>query len=140
MNILFFLTPKSEVVYISASHSVRKALMTIQANTYTALPLIGEDGTYQGTLTEGDFLRYFTEQNAGEHEARLNEVVTELPRAFHYDPVSINSNMEDLLMKASNQNFIPVVDDESKFIGIITRKDLMQYMYNLCKKNHILKD
>lgn len=27
------------------------------------------------------------------------------------------------------QNFVPVVDDEGRFIGIIRRKDIIQYCY-----------
>lgn len=37
--------------------------------------------------------------------------------------------MEDLIMKAMNQNFIPVLDDKKSFIGIITRKDIIKYFY-----------
>ena len=29
--------------------------------------------------------------------------------------------------KALNQNFVPVLDDEKYFIGIVTRKDIMKY-------------
>ena len=38
--------------------------------------------------------------------------------------------MEDLLQKAMNQNFVPVVDDMNNFIGIITRKSIIEYCYN----------
>ena len=30
--------------------------------------------------------------------------------------------------KVLNQNFVPVVDDKDIFIGIITRKDIIQYL------------
>ena len=39
--------------------------------------------------------------------------------------------MENLINKAMNQNFVPVIDDRERFIGLITRKDLIQY---LCRK------
>ena len=42
--------------------------------------------------------------------------------------MSIQSDMEDLMSKAVNQNFVPVVDDKDIFIGIITRKDIIQYL------------
>jgi len=35
-----------------------------------------------------------------------------------------------LIDKALNQNFVPVVDDQKNFIGIITRKDIIRYFYN----------
>ena len=37
--------------------------------------------------------------------------------------------MEDLIERAAGQNFVPVVDDQEKFIGIITRRDIILYCY-----------
>lgn len=57
MNILFFLTPKSEVAYLYDTDSVRQALEKMEHHRYSAIPLIGKkDGRYIGTLTEGDLL------------------------------------------------------------------------------------
>ena len=41
--------------------------------------------------------------------------------------VRVDVSMEELLERAMNQNFVPVVDDRNKFIGIITRKDIISY-------------
>ena len=133
MNILFFLLPKSEVILIDSRITVRSALIQIQSHTYTAIPIISEEGDYIGTITEGDFLRYFKNITTGEPETDLNENVLTIPRSVSYDPVSVNANMEDLISKITNQNFVPVVDDNKKFIGIITRKDVIQYIYSKMK-------
>ena len=42
--------------------------------------------------------------------------------------------MEDLIDRAMEQNFVPVIDDQKNFIGIITRKDIIGYCYNQIKK------
>ena len=42
--------------------------------------------------------------------------------------------MEDLLDRAINQNYVPVVDDKGSFIGIITRKEIIKYCYKEMKK------
>ena len=47
---------------------------------------------------------------------------------------SADSDMEDLLDKAINQNYVPVVDDQGYFIGIITRKEIIKYCYKELKK------
>lgn len=138
MNILFFLIPKSEVIYIESGITIRRALMQIQSHTYTAIPIISDDGEYIGTITEGDFLRHFKNITAGEPEPDLNENVLTINRSVSYDPVSINADIEDLISKVTNQNFVPVVDDNHKFIGIITRKDVIQYIYNKLKSNQML--
>ena len=54
MNILFFLTPKSEVAYISEEDTLRQALEKMEYHKYSAIPIISRTGRYIGTLTEGD--------------------------------------------------------------------------------------
>ena len=56
-----------------------------------------------------------------------------IPRRATYKPVHADSNMEDLLDRAINQNFVPVVDVPGSFIGIITRKSIIKYCYNEMK-------
>lgn len=133
MNILFFLKPKNEVVYISSTISVQHALTDMQNHTFTAVPIISADGDYIGTITEGDFLRYFKDLTNGVPNPDPDANISSIPRSVSYDPISINADIEDLISKVINQNFVPVIDDNHKFIGIITRKDVIQYIYNKLK-------
>ena len=43
-------------------------------------------------------------------------------------PVRITVSMDDLVHSAMSQNFVPVIDDDYRFIGIITRKDIIRYL------------
>ena len=43
MNILFFLTPKSEVAYISEEDTLRQALEKMEHHKYSAIPIIQQD-------------------------------------------------------------------------------------------------
>ena len=54
MNILFFLTPKSEVAYLYDDQTLRQALEIMEHHRYTAIPMISRLGKYIGTITEGD--------------------------------------------------------------------------------------
>lgn len=130
MNILFFLTPKSEVAYIYDYESLRQALEKMEYHKYSALPMISRQGKYIGTITEGDMLWGIKNQ----YNLNLKEAesipVTSIPRRLDNRPVSADSAMEDLIDKALNQNFVPVVDDQKNFIGIITRKDIIRYFYD----------
>ena len=51
--------------------------------------------------------------------------------------VRITAAVEELFDRAMNQNFVPVVDDNDSFVGIITRKDIIKYF---CKMSGIIKD
>lgn len=132
MNILFFLTPKSEVAYVYDTDTLRQALEKMENHRYSAIPIIGkEDGRYIGTLTEGDLLWYIKDQNNLSLRGAEEIAIMSISRNRDNEPVDVDANMEDLLNKAMNQNFVPVIDDRKRFIGLITRKDLIQY---LCKK------
>lgn len=134
MNILFFLTPKSEVAYIHDDESLRQVLEKMEYHKYSAVPIISRQGTYVGTITEGDLLWYIKNQlDLNLQEAR-RILITNVPRRSDNTPVSIDSNMEDLLNKAMKQNFVPVLDDKKSFIGIVTRKDIMKYFADKMKK------
>ena len=50
-------------------------------------------------------------------------------------PVRAHAVMEDLIDKAINQNFVPVVDDNNIFVGIVTRRAIIQYLFNKEKHN-----
>lgn len=130
MNILFFLIPKSETAYIYNDFTVRQALEKMKHYRYTAIPMIDRDGKYIGTVTEGDFL--WTLANHMEEIDNLEHIsIMEIERRVNNKPVNIDANIEDLMERSLYQNFIPVVDDQEVFIGLVTRKDLIRY---LCKK------
>ena len=130
MNILLFLTPKSDVAFIYDNESLRQALEKMEYHKFSAIPMINRQGKYIGTITEGDMLWGIKNQyNLSLREAE-NIPVTSIPRRLDNRPVSADAAMEDLIDKALNQNFVPVVDDQKNFIGIITRKDIIKYFYN----------
>ena len=133
MNIAFFLTPKSEVAYIYEDYTIRQALEKMEYHKYSAIPIISKDGKYVGTITEGDFL--WTLKNDLNLDLKgLEDVpVTDINRKMDNSPVSINADIEDLVIKSLNQNFIPVIDDQDTFIGIIKRRDVIGYCYEIIR-------
>lgn len=133
MNILFFLTPKSEVAYIYDNDTLRQTLEKMEYHRYMAIPIIDhEDGTYIGTITEGDLLWDVKER----YDLKLKDAedvpILDVKRKRDNEPVDVDANIEDLISKVMNQNFVPVIDDNDCFIGIITRKDVIQYLAQKC--------
>lgn len=127
MNVLFFLTPKENVAYIYEDYTVRQALEKMKYYHYSAIPIIDRDGHYVGTVTEGDFLWGLLERNSVTVKDAETWRLRELPLRRDNQSVKIDANIEDLLQLAMQQNFVPVVDMHNIFIGIVTRKDIMQY-------------
>lgn len=134
MNILFFLKPKSEVAYVYDYGTLRQVLETMEYHKYACIPMLNREGEYVGTITEGDLLwgiKRYANLNIREAE---NIFISDFPRKMDYAPVSVDSDMEDLIRKSMDQNFVPVVDDQKKFIGIVTRKSIIEYCYEKIKE------
>ena len=129
MNVLFFLKPKGELAYLYEDHTLRQGIEKLERSGFTAIPVIRRSGEYIGTITEGDIL--WTLKNKFSLDLKMAEDVPirTVKRRMRFDPISIDSNMEDLVSKARNQNFVPVIDDKKIFIGIVTRKDIIDFCY-----------
>lgn len=130
MNIAFFLLPKQEVVCLSTQSTLRQTLERMEYHRYTAIPVLNEDGNYVGTVTEGDLLWYFKNHKDLNFETAPRHTLAEIPMQMKNKPVRIDANMEDLISLAKLQNFVPVVDDTDKFIGIVRRSDIIEYCSN----------
>ncbi len=128
MNILFFLTPKDAVSYINDDDSLRQVVEKMEYHGYSAIPILSKEGKYIGTVTEGDLLWYLKQNNfPGKYEQESISIMS-VKRRRDNAAINIQETMEGLFDKVTNQNFVPVVDDQNVFIGIITRKDIILYL------------
>jgi CBS domain-containing protein len=126
-NILFFLTPKAMCAFLYDDYTVRQALEKMEVSQHAALPILNRRGEYRGTLTEGDLL--WAMKNICYMDMRQAEAhrIMEITRRKDHVPVRVTTSMHELVERATNQNFVPVVDDKDAFIGLITRKSIIQY-------------
>ena len=129
MNILFFLTPKCDVAYVKEEDSLRNTLEKMEFHRYSAIPVLSKDGKFASTLTEGDLLWEIKNQLNLDLKEAEKVLVKDIPMRKHFEAVGINSSMEGLVARSLTQNFVPVVDDLGHFIGIVKRRDLMDYLY-----------
>lgn len=134
MNIAFFLHPKNNVAYIYDDNSIRQGLEKMRNKGFSAVPVITRQGKYCGTISEGDFLWHIvTNTDKLDAEYFRGTKIADILMDDKYPPVSITSSIDELLNRAMNQNFVPVIDDFDVFMGLITRKDIIKYF---CDKNN----
>lgn len=132
MNILMFLSPKSEVRYLTDTQTLRQGLETMRIYGYSTLPVISRDGTYIGSVSEGDFLWYIMDtrfQSKNELIKELeNKRIKDIIRPELAPALKIDADMETIIEKAMCQNYIPLTDDKSSFIGIVTRQNVIRML------------
>jgi CBS domain-containing protein len=106
---------------------MRQAIEKMEFHRYTAVPIVDQHGHYVGTITEGDLLWKMKNTPGLTFENTDKIPITEIPRRVENEAVRIEANVEDLIRLAVAQNFVPVLDDEDIFIGIIRRREIMEY-------------
>lgn len=130
MTITSFLKPFYELALVYDDQPLSEALATMTKHRFTSLPVITRNQKYVGTISEGDIL-HFVLKNADcfdpKNLAKYN--VSQVNRHRDYETVNLDSTMPLLLSKASNENFVPVINEKDLFVGIVTRKVLLDYFF-----------
>lgn len=135
MNIMRFVVPKSLSQYVTVENTVRQALEKMRFHRYVAIPVIDGDGKYVGTLRNDDIFAYFLDNGSFDTRSAERDKVTEILDGQYNPPVYHHSSMEELVQRASEHNFVPVVDDRGCFVGIILRRDIMNFLFNHYNNN-----
>lgn len=133
MNVLFFLKPKIDVVYVDDQATLRQAMEKMEFHRYSSVPIIDRRGKYVGTLSEGDILWHIKAKKEFTLEDAERILVRDVKRNRDNAPVKVDAKLENLLDAVEHQNFAPVIDDREIMIGIVTRQDIIRY---LVKETH----
>ncbi|MBU4542153.1 CBS domain-containing protein [uncultured Acetobacterium sp.] len=125
-NHLFYLLPKSETVFLTNTDSFNQAYNMFVITNYTALPVINKKGQYVGTICEGDLLRVLS-LSLTHPEIDLDSIeIKDIDFKINLEVARVNESYEHLVELAVKQNFIPLVDDQGIFIGILRRQELIK--------------
>lgn len=135
MNIMRFVVPKSLVEYVTAESTVRQALEKMRFHRYVAIPVIDGEGKYIGTLRNDDLFRYFLENGRFDYRSAEKDKVSRILDVNYSPPVYHSASMNELIEKVKEHNFVPVVDDRGCFVGIILRRDILNYLLKFYNEN-----
>lgn len=130
-SIVFLLTVKAYVAYLDDNSTLRQGLEKMRYHGYSAMPVVSHEGTYVGTVSEGDFLWHMLDSGLYEMKSQEEYYIKDILRKGWNPAVKIDTTLDELLLRVMEQNFVPVVDDRNMFMGIITRKDIIKYYYDL---------
>lgn len=135
MNIIRLMIPKINVAYVNSHDTVRQGLEKLRIHGYTAVPVISQDGSYAGTLTEGDLLWAIVENGKADLKSLEGRRINSVINPGRNPAVRIDATEDELFAQAAEQNFVPVCDDRGVFIGIVTRSAILNYFRDIYIKS-----
>lgn len=128
-NILMFLTPKEDTFYLKSDCTIRQVLEKLDYYKFSVVPLINDEGDYVTSVSEGDILRYIKNNASFSLKTAEDICVFDIPKYRPYEALSILTPFDDLIKYSLEQNFVPVVDDRGKYIGIVKRRNIIDKLY-----------
>ena len=133
MNIFRFIIPKSLVEYITEDSTVRQGFEKMRFHRYVAIPVLDGDGKYVGMLRNDDILQYFLSVESFDIREAEKTMIGEVIDPSYSRPLYHHSTMEELFELVKEHNSVPVVDDRGCFIGIVLRRDVMNFLLKYYK-------
>jgi CBS domain-containing protein len=134
MNIFRFIRPKSSVEYVYDTSTVRQALEKMRYHRYVAIPVITEEGVYVGTLRSEDIFKYFVDNKKYSARSAEGDSVLKILDREYLKPLSHAASLGELFKIVSEHNFAPVVDDRNCFIGMVLRRDVLDFLIKFYEK------
>ncbi len=134
MNIFSFMIPKSLVICVDSDNTVRQALEKMKFHRYVAVPVLDSDGVYVGTLRNDDIFKYFHDNGKFDYKSAERDKVTSIIDSGYAKPLYHNATIEEMIESVSEHNFVSVVDDRGCFIGMILRRDVLNFLSEHYKK------
>lgn len=125
MGIVFILTPKKEVIYTKLASTVRQVLEKMKYHNCTQMPVIDNKGRFSGVVTEEGLIKKISSMPNLKLRDFDKVGISDIVIYNRSMMAHINDRIEDLNRYGLNKSFIPVVDDNNVFIGVVKQCDLI---------------
>jgi len=120
---------KTDVITVTKGEDIREAIRIMVLNNITGLPVVNDDGTVAGIITEKDVLKLL---NSGPDKGgAVEEFMTTNVVCFERDTSLVD--IADCLMMNRFRR-VPIVH-RARLVGIISRKDIIRYISHLKQDN-----
>ena len=118
-DVIAFRADKNQIIYVKPEDTLATAFNRMNNSDISQLPILDKEKLV-GMITENDILNHCT--NSKGFEKKVSECMQK-----NYVSLQINSSLEDLI-ELLKENNIAIILKEEKFVGIITRIDLLAYL------------
>ena len=119
-----FLTPAENLAVLIDTHNADHAILLLSQMTYSRVPVVTDQKKFVGTISLTDILSYQMQHEIPDEEF----MPTDLVHMVKKDDLTVGPDftLTEVLHKLVDESFLPVVDQENTFQGIITRKSILK--------------
>ena len=119
-----FLTPAENLAVLIDTHNADHAILLLSQMTYSRVPVVTDKRKFVGTIGLRDILAYQMENDLSQDAMADTDIVHMTKK--NVAVVEPDYQLTDVLHKLVDESFLPVVDKDGVFQGIITRKSILK--------------
>lgn len=113
-----------DVVTIKKQNSVYEAVELMIEKQVTGIPVVEDDMTLVGIITEKDVLRLFYADE--EEKSKTVEHFMTRPAVSYHEDESLQSICDFMMVNYFRR--VPVISRKNKLVGIVSRPDILKYI------------
>ena len=119
-----FLTPAENLAVLIDTHNADHAILLLSQMTYSRVPVVTDQKKFVGTISLTDILSYQMQHEIPDEEFMTTDIVHMVKK----DDLTVGPDftLTEVLHKLVDESFLPVVDQDNTFQGIITRKSILK--------------
>ncbi|WP_350015374.1 cyclic-di-AMP-binding protein CbpB [Streptococcus sp. KHUD_010] len=119
-----FLTPAENLAVLIDTHNADHAILLLSQMTYSRVPVVTDQKKFVGTISITDILSYQMQHEIPDEEFMTTDIVHMVKK----DDLTVGPDftLTEVLHKLVDESFLPVVDQDNTFQGIITRKSILK--------------
>lgn len=119
-----FLTPAENLAVLIDTHNADHAILLLSQMTYSRVPVVTDQKKFVGTISLTDILSYQMQHEIPDEEFMTMDIVHMAKK----DDLTVGPafTLTEVLHKLVDESFLPVVDQDNTFQGIITRKSILK--------------
>lgn len=120
-----FLIPADRVAQVQASNPLTHAFLVLTKVRYSKIPVLDSQSHILGLLTMPMITDAMIELDDLSFDPIADLTVADVMQT-EFDTIQNNADMDTILHLLVDNPFLPVVDDQKVFQGILTRREMMK--------------
>ena len=132
--------PAENVANVMKEHPLEHALLLLSQAGYSTIPVLDKEDHFVGLLSLNDIVKKMLGID-GIDTSNLEELTVADVMKTDVAVMRPDAELEDILHLLVDASFLPVVDDNQRFKGIITRKEILKavnHMAHELEKHHLV--
>ena len=138
-NLDDFMIPADNVANVIDRHSLSNALLILSQVSYNLIPVLNSKSQFVGLLSIPMMIKAVMTIERIEIE-RLDSLVVEDVMQREVVSISLNASLSEVLQHLIDHSFVCVVDERGTFLGMITRKKVLQRLTYLLHETSSKKE